>query len=156
MSQLTDEAARKDLMNRLKRAPAALPEHAGTGERGLIVSAGAQADGNCRVGLINPRRKLGLELVYPAMALPRLAHWQHFGPRGSYVTALEPFYGSLLGRARDCHATVDSMLAPGESRFYSLRLRVLRTTSDFAQLASCDGTVEPAEKCDRPRQLPPA
>ena len=130
-------------MNRLKRVPGALPEHAGSGERGLIVSVDPEADGTCRVGLINDRLKLGLEFSYPAKALPRMAHWQHYGPSRSYATALEPFYGSLLGRARDRHPSVDSMLAPGESRAYSLRLRVLHTPSELRRLATCDGPVRP-------------
>lgn len=130
-------------MNRLKSVPSALPEHAGGGERGLIVSAEPEADGMCRVGLINDRLKLGLEFIYPAKALPRMAHWQHYGPNGSYVSGLEPFHGSLLGRARDRHPSVDSMLAPGESRTYSLRLRVLPTPAELRRLASCDGPIRP-------------
>jgi hypothetical protein len=128
-------------MTRLKRVPSALAEHAGSGERGLIVSVEPEADGLCRVGLINDRLKLGLQFSYPANAFPRLAHWQHYGPRGSYVSALEPFYGSLLGSARDRHPLVHAKLAPGESRTYSLRVRVLSTTAELRKLAACDGAV---------------
>lgn len=131
-------------MNRLKQVPGGLPEHAGSGERGLIVNVEPDAEGNCRVGLINDRLKLGLEFTYPSAAFPRLAHWQHYGPRGSYVSGLEPFYGSLLGRARDRHPSVESTLAPGESRRYRLRLRVLRTEAELENLATCDGALRPA------------
>ena len=109
----------------------------------MIVSVDPESDGTCRVGLINDRLKLGLEFIYLAKALPRMAHWQHYGPSRSYATALEPFHGSLLGRARDRHPSVDSMLAPGESRTYSLRLRVLHTPAELRRLASCDGPIRP-------------
>ncbi len=130
-------------MNHLKHVPAGLPEHAGNGERGLIVKVEPDPEGNCRVGVINDRLKVGLEFTYPAEAFPRLAHWQHYGPRGSYVSALEPFYGSLLGRVRDCHPSVDSTLAPGQSRRYRLRLRILRTEAELQELAAQDGALRP-------------
>ncbi|MBI4625975.1 MAG: DUF4432 family protein [Verrucomicrobia bacterium] len=130
-------------MNRLKRVPAALSEHAGSGERGLIVTAEPEADGDCHVGLINDQLKLGLEFIYSAKAFPRMAHWQHYGPRGSFASALEPFYGSLLGRARDQHPLVDATLAPDESRHYRLRLRVLRNPAELRELAAHDGPIQP-------------
>lgn len=128
-------------MNALKRVPAALAEHAGAGERGLIVETEPDADGLCRIGVVNERIQLGLELAYRPGDLPRLAHWQHYGPRGSYATALEPFYGSLLGSARDRHPLVASKLEPGESRRYQLRLRVLPTWASCEQLIAFDGPV---------------
>lgn len=132
-------------MNRLKRVPGGLAEHAGFGERGVIVDVEPDAAGDCRIGLLNTALPLGLELSYPAAALPRLAHWQHYGPRGCYVSGLEPFHGSLLGRARDQHPDVESTLAPGESRRYRLRLRVLRNPAELRELAACDGAVRPAD-----------
>jgi hypothetical protein len=136
-------------MNRLKRVPVAQAKHAGAGERGLIVAVEPADDGRCRVGLINARLRLGLEMIYPAKALPRMAHWQHYGPMGSYATALEPFYGSLLGRARDEHPSAGSTLAPGESRKYSLQLRVLHTATALRNLAAYDGALKPANSASR-------
>lgn len=132
-------------LNRLKRVPAAIESHAGSGERGLIISVVPARDGKCHIGLLNDRLNLGLELVYSAAALPRLAHWQHYGPRGSYATGLEPFHGSLLGRTRDRHPGVDSMLSPGESKNYSLVLRVLASAADRRALSAHDGRVTPLE-----------
>ncbi|WP_414661644.1 DUF4432 family protein [Horticoccus sp. 23ND18S-11] len=131
-------------LNRLKRVPAALAAHAGAGERGVIVGVEPQTDGLCRVGLINARRRLGVELTYSPQSLPRLAHWQHFGPMGSYATALEPFHGSLLGRARDPHPLAETVLAPGKSRNYSLQLRVLYTANALRDLVACDGPLRPS------------
>ena len=88
-----------------------------------------------------PRRPRRPDRCGGPRALPRLAHWQHYGPRGSYATALEPFYGSLLGSARDRHPLVASKLEPGESRRYQLRLRVLPTWASCEQLIAFDGPV---------------
>lgn len=127
-------------MNELKFVPgAALPEHAGVGERGLIVEVEPDGEGMCRVGILNERLPLGLEITYPAGALPRLAHWQHYGPRGSYASALELFNGSLLGSARDCHPLASPTLAPGESRHYRVQWRILHTTELQAELLATDG-----------------
>ncbi len=134
-------------MNELKRVPVAMAEHAGSGERGLIVTAEPESDGVCRVGILNERRRLGLEFIYPAAALPRLAHWQHYGPRGCYASALEPFYGSLLGSARDRHPLASAALAPRESRHYQLRIRVLRNRAELDELKARDGPLAPVARC---------
>ncbi len=131
-------------MNRLKRVPDGLTQHAGSGERGLIVDTAAERDGWCRTGLINDKLKLGLEISYPKKALPRLANWQHYGPRGSYVSGIEPFSGSLLGPARDKSRFAVQFLEPGESRRYQLKIRVLSGTAQLRELVSHDGPVTPA------------
>ncbi len=128
-------------MNRLKRVPHALPEHAGSGERGMIVETEAERDRWCRIGLINDTLHLGLEISYPKKALPRMANWQHYGPRGSYVSALEPFSGSLLGGSRDKHPLAEQFLEPGETRHYQLKIRVLTGAKALMELNKCDGPV---------------
>ncbi len=130
-------------MNRLKRVTDSLPEHAGSGERGLLVDTEAERDGWCRVGLINEKRKIAVEVSYPKKALPRLANWQHYGPRGSYVAGLEPFSGSLLGPARDSHPLAEQFLEPGESRRYRLKIRVLTAAADLRTFTALDGPVRP-------------
>ena len=125
-------------MNGLKRVPEGLPEHVGGGERGLVVTVDPDSEGTCRVGLINDSLPLGLELSYPARALPRMAHWQHFGPLGSYATALEPFMDRCwAGPARN--PLVDATLAPDESRSYRLRFRILASPEEIEALAAHDG-----------------
>jgi Domain of unknown function (DUF4432) len=126
-------------MNRLKRVPDGLTQHAGSGERGLIVETEAARDGWCRTGLINDKLKLGLEISYPKKALPRLANWQHYGPRGSYISGIEPYSGSLLGPARDKHKLAEQFLEPGESRRYQLKIRVLSGAAQLRELARHDG-----------------
>ncbi len=130
-------------MNQLKRVPDSLAKHAGTGERGLIVDTEAERDGWCRVGLLNDKLKLGVEISYPKKALPRMANWQHYGPRGSYVSGLEPFSGSLLGKGRDKYKLAEQFLKPGESRKYELKIRVLSGAAELHTLGSLDGAVRP-------------
>ena len=128
-------------MNRLKRVPAPMAEHAGGVERGLIVDVESDRKGVCWIGLVNPRLKLGLEIAYPSKALPRMANWQHYGPRGCYVSALEPFHGSLLGKALDKSPLAKQQLKPGQSRYYELKLRVLSGSSEVRAFDACDGPV---------------
>lgn len=130
-------------MAKLKRAPDGLAEHAGSGERGLIVDTAADRDSWCRIGLINGNLKLGLEISYPKKALPRLANWQHYGPRGSYVTGLDPFAGSLLGPKRDKHPLAEQFLQAGESKQYQLKIRVLSGAAELRSLVKHDGVVTP-------------
>ena len=65
-----------------------------------------------------------MELCYPVRQLPRLANWQHYAPGGSYVSALEPFSGSLWGKDQDSHPLAAQWLEPGQSRLYEVEIRV--------------------------------
>ena len=130
-------------MNRLKRVSDPLPGHAGCVERGLIVEPPADRAGLVHIGLINPALKLGLELSYPAKALPRVANWQHFGSQGFYASALEAFSGSLLGSTRDKHPLARPHLEPGETRRYTLTLHVRAGAAALRALATHDGEVRP-------------
>jgi hypothetical protein len=125
----------------LKTVVAPLAEHVGSGERGTVVRVEPGKDGLCRTGLVNKKRKLGFELAYSPKQLPRTANWQHYGPNGSYVTGIEPFAGSLMGKGRDPYLPEDATLAPGQSKRYDLTLSVLTTTEELSSLLSQDGKV---------------
>lgn len=128
-------------MNARKRVPGNLPDHAGARERGLILDVKASRGGDARVGLMNEKLGLGVEMNFPISAMPRLACWQHYGPAGSYVCGIEPFSGSLLGKAKDKHPTAEQYLEPGESKKYRLRIRALATREELKSLAAADGPV---------------
>jgi hypothetical protein len=130
-------------MNALKRVPDGLPEHAGAGERGLLIETDAEDDGLTHVALVNPRLSLALELSYSPRQLPRMANWQHYGPRGCYVAGLEPFAGSLLGSKRDRHPLAQQFLEPGESREYALRFHVHESEESLRALEAYDGRITP-------------
>ncbi len=119
-----------------------MPEHAGGGERGLVVEPRADASGTCHVGMINRRLKLGVELSYPIEQLPRIANWQHYGPNGSYVCGVEPFAGSLMGRDGDDHPSADLHLRPGETCRYQLTIDVHATAKDLERFRRFDGPVK--------------
>jgi len=140
-------------MNRLKRVPRPLAEHTAMNERGLIVETEAGRNGWIRIGLINDRLKLGLEISYSKKSLPRMANWQHYGPRGCYVSGLEPFSGSLLGSARDPHKLAKQFLEPGETRNYQLTLRVIANDPDLRAFAAQDGPVMPHDHDAHQRTL---
>lgn len=125
-----------------KRLSAPLPQHAGGGERGFVLDVPAGPGGTCHVGLINERRGIGVEMTYEKEQLPRLAHWQHLGPRGSYVVGIEPFYGSLHHAPTDPHPLTAASLAPGEARMYDLTIRVLHTPEELDRLRLHDGPIE--------------
>jgi hypothetical protein len=137
-SILTRLAEKK--MNALKRVTGPLAEHRGAGERGLLVDVDRDRHGNCHIGLINPKIKLGLELEYPVNDLPRMANWQHYD-NGCYATALEPFYGSLLGKPHDRSRMTGTTLAPGKSRKYRLTIRVHSGSEALKNFAKHDGPV---------------
>ncbi len=140
----TDEASKSPRPNveRLKRIPAGLSAHAGAGERGVIIDPKPDRDGMAHAGLINNKLKLAVELAFPTEALPRLANWQHFGPNGSYVTGIEPFSGSLVGKANDNHPTADQWLDPGQTKRYHLVIKVHNTPVALKDLAAMDGAVK--------------
>jgi len=129
------------VLNRAKRIPDCKPEHAGTGEDLYFIDPQTDADGRCHVGLINRKINLGLELEYDKTALPRLANWQHFGPGGSYVTGVEPFSGSLLGKDNDDHPQAAQWLEPGETKRYQLIINVHAGRAAVAAFAKHDGKV---------------
>lgn len=126
-------------INGFKTVTPPLEIHRGTGERVLLVDNEPDSAGICHAGLINPKLSLALELSYPAESLPRFANWQHFGPGGSYVTGLEPFSGSLLGKEKDTHPKAAQWLEPGESKRYQLTIKVHDEKNAIKALASQDG-----------------
>ncbi len=130
-------------LNRAKRIPQPKAEHAGTGEDLYFIDPKTDRNGLCHVGLLNRKLSLALELEYDKTALPRLANWQHFGPRGSYVTGVEPFSGSLLGKDNDDHPLAAQWLAPGESKHYRVTFKVHADRASVAAFAKQDGKVTP-------------
>ncbi len=97
-------AVRPDLdakLNPLKKVPDTMFEHAGASSRGLVLDVTGNAQNMAHIGLLNRNLGFAVELNYSTKSLPRMANWQHFGPGGTYVSALDPFSGSLFGKAQD-------------------------------------------------------
>lgn len=102
--------------------------HRGSGEAVAFIDPPADSAGNCRVGIVNDRLGLGVEVRYPKGQFPRLVNWQHFGAGGEYVTALEPISGGMAG----CGVPAGRLL-PGQIKTYDCCLTVL---SDARRLKS--------------------
>ena len=137
-------AASAAQLRKLKTASDPLDEHRGSGERVLMIDPTPDDGGFCHVGLVNPALNLAVELAYEHAAMPRLANWQHYGPGGSYVTGIEPFCGSLLGKPSDPHPLAAQWLEPGESRSYRSTIRVHSDRAAVAAFLSHDGELSPA------------
>jgi hypothetical protein len=107
-----------------RQVPGPLDGHRGAGQGVVILKAWAGDQGLAEVRLENPRRKLALVVRFAVEQLPLIAHWRHYGPRGSYVCGIEPFNGLLLeGQPPQEHWRLE----PGESRRYSVQLEVATT-----------------------------
>lgn len=130
------------LLKQLKTVPGIVPLHTTVGERGAIVHIPGDRAGVAHAALVNKQLQLGVELAYPAEAMPRLANWQRYG-RGCYVSGLEPFSGSLMGKAKDTHPQAGQQLQPGETRRYELTIRVHHGAKALAGLRKYDGAVKP-------------
>ena len=62
---------------------------------------------------------------------PRLGNWQHWGPGGEYVGALEPMTGGVEGRHVDRKRGWLNHLEPGQTREYTT---VLTATNDADEI----------------------
>ncbi|NBC10978.1 MAG: DUF4432 family protein [Planctomycetes bacterium] len=136
-AQPPGDAPRPETFGKFKRVPALIKAHAQNGQRGLIVVP-RTTRGQITCGLINRKLGLGFEMSYPAKQLPRLANWQNFGPRGCYVTGLEPFHGSLQWDGGDTHPAAKSKLRPGQTASYDLTFRALGQKSQLDALRQHD------------------
>ena len=126
-------------LNQMKRVGGTLKEHLGPGERCLFTDVPPDRNGNAHAGLINQKLKLAIELVYPTDVLPRFNNWQHFGPRGSYITGIEPFSGSILGKHNEDHPLAEQYLSPGQTKRYQLTVKLHSTPKALTDLAKHDG-----------------
>ena len=139
----TGAAIATNKLNRLKRISEPIEKHLGGGENCIFVDPPANRGGKVHVGLINAKRKIGFEMIYDKKQLPRFTNWQHLGPGGSYVTGLEPYYGSLLGKDNDTSPLANTHLRPGQKRRYELTMRVLSEKADLDALRKFDGDLKP-------------
>lgn len=106
-----------------RTVPAPLQAHHGSGEGGIVLIPERDAEPAVAT-LANVERNLTLEVRFRSDQLPRIAHWRHYGPRGSYVCGIEPFAGKLLPDQPDDGAPLE----PGETRRYDLQILVRPST----------------------------
>lgn len=125
-------------MQQLKTVECEIPGLPVSAGRGTILDAKADANGNAHTALINDKLGLGVEVEFPVANMSRLANWQAYGGAGSYVMSLEPFTGSLKGKAMDDHPQAGQYIQPGESRKYRLVMRIHEGAKALAELRKFD------------------
>lgn len=107
-----------------RKCAGVLEKHRAGGEACGFIQVRPERSGVCRVGLVNRKLGLAVELRYNKKQLPWLANWQHFGP-GEYVTGLEPGTNPPVGQAGAREMNELIMLEPGEERKYELEFQVM-------------------------------
>jgi hypothetical protein len=68
--------------------------------------------------VVNEKRGIGLVIEYSKKHFPRMVNWQHWGPNGSYVGALEPCNCGVEGRDVDRRRGWLDRLEPRQRRLY--------------------------------------
>jgi hypothetical protein len=121
-----------------KVAPPPMEVHRGPGEFCAYVDPEVSAkpqsgagDDLIVSGVVNRRRGFGVKIEHSRRDYQRLVNWQHWGPSGSYMGALEPTNAGVEGRPKDAQRGWLQYLEPGESR--TLRCSIT-ATSDQAEL----------------------
>lgn len=122
--------SRKDF----KRAPLPQKAHAGAGEACTYIEPVADRRGLATVGVVNEKRRFGVKIEYAPKQFPRMVNWQHWGPCGSYVGALEPVNGGVEGRPTDRQRGWLDSLRPGETRDYVCRITATNQERDLKAL----------------------
>lgn len=119
--------ARKDF----RSAPEPLEEHRGPGEVVAYIDAATQGRDTVVCGVVNRKRGFGVKIEYSKKDFPRLGNWQHWGPCGAYVGALEPMTGGVEGRDKDRQRGWLRFLDPGQQAEYRC---TITATNDPAEL----------------------
>ncbi len=71
---------------------------------------------------------------YDKKEFPRLGNWQHWGPRGSYVAALEPMTAGVEGRDIDRRQGWLITLSPGQQRRFAYQIAVSSDRAGMQEL----------------------
>ncbi len=111
-----------------------LPAHKGRGEVFAYIEPAASRSGQVLCGVVNRRRKIALSIRFNRNEFPRLGNWQHWGPRGAYVGALEPMTAGVEGRDIDRRHGWLITLRPGQQKTFSYEIAAGTDKADIQQL----------------------
>lgn len=134
--KITPRGDSVDWYNRkdFRRAPSPRKAHAGAGEACAYIEPATDRSGLATVGVVNEKRRFGVKIQYYPEQFPRMVNWQHWGPGGSYVGALEPVNGGVEGRPVDRKRGWLDSLEPGETRDYCCRITATSDEKDLEAL----------------------
>ncbi len=113
--------------NNFRACSSPLPEHSGTGESVAYFDFPANDKGECVSGIINKQLGFGVHVTFNKKELPVLTNWQHWG-KNEYVTGIEPGTHPPIGQARARKEKSLLFIEPGETRKYSVRLDIVKTS----------------------------
>ena len=105
--------------------------HRGGGEVFSYIDPAGGRGSDVLAGVVNRKRGFGVAIEFNRKDYPRMGNWQHWGPMGSYVGAVEPMTAGVEGRPVDQQRGWLRTLAPGEE--LTLRCRI-SATADKARL----------------------
>ena len=111
-----------------------LEGHRGAGEYFAYIDPAPDARGRVQAGVVNRKRGFGVSIEYPDRQFPRMGNWQHWGPAGEYVGALEPMTASVEGWAADRQHGWFKTLKPGRSVEYQCSITATADPADLEQL----------------------
>lgn len=117
-----------------RAAPDPLPSHRGAGEVFTYVDPITQGRDTVVCGVVNRRRGFGVRIEYSKRQFPRLGNWQHWGPNGSYVGALEPMTGGVEGRDKDRARGWLRFLDPGQTADYQYSITATHEPAELRRL----------------------
>ncbi|HTQ40991.1 MAG TPA: DUF4432 family protein [Pirellulales bacterium] len=122
-----------------KAAPPPMDAHCGTGEFCAYVDPEVDASGQVISGLVNRTRGFGVKIEHLRHDYQRLANWQHWGPGGSYMGALEPTNAGVEGRPKDAQRGWLQYLEPGESRTLQCTISATNDQTELQRLLALNG-----------------
>lgn len=122
-----------------RRAVVPQESHRGTGEACAYIDPAADRSGLVTAGVVNEKRGFGVKIEFNLHQFPRMANWQHWGPAGSYVGALEPMNGGVEGRATDRKRGWLDHLKPEETRDYWCRITAVSDPKELKALLKMNG-----------------
>jgi hypothetical protein len=125
--------------NDFKSAPQPREDHRGTGEFCAYIDPETDPQQNVLCGVVNRARGIGLKIEFSLREFTRLVNWQHWGPGGSYVGALEPTNAGVEGRPLDAQRGWLQTIAPGETRAFHYKLTAVSKADDLEQLLALNG-----------------
>jgi hypothetical protein len=122
-----------------KKIPAPLKEQRGETSAVAYLFPRSDKQGRATVGIVNRKLGVGVAIRYSTREFSRCGNWQHFGPSGEYVTALEPMNGTIAGRDKDRASGDLDMLNPGERKTYRYTIEVVADRAGIDALRALNG-----------------
>lgn len=129
-----DEAYFKSV-KKIRVVPQPLNSHRGFGEAAGFIKPKIDRNKMASVGVYNPKLGVALEIRCSMKQFQTFVHWQHWGPAGEYVAALEPLSIPPWDKPRgDFKSTSGHLLRAGQSRSYETTITIHNSPSAIAAM----------------------